>query len=114
MNSSGDRGEVVVEWYDDRQISTQEALTRLEKIIEEINQAKKEQAEKNFDAQKFTVYWILKKEEIKNADELAVKIDGAFSQNTNWRKKEKEAGELTAHLYKILLKTIDKAVGLVD
>ena len=85
-------------------------------LKEEINQAKKEQAEKNFDAQKFTVYWILKKEEIENADELAVQIDGAFSQNRDWRVNAKEARELTAHLYKILLKTIDKdkAVGLVD
>ena len=114
--SIGERAEVVVELYDDRQISTQEALTRLEKIIEEINQAKKEQTEKNFDAQKFTVYWILKKEEIENADELAVQIDGAFSQNPDWRVNAKEARELTAHLYKILLKTIDKdkAVALVD
>jgi type I restriction enzyme R subunit len=114
--SIGERAEVVVELYDDRQVSTQEALTRLEKIIEEINQAKKEQAEKNFDAQKFTVYWILKKEEIENAGELAVQIDGAFSQNPHWRENAKEARELTASLYKILLKTIDKdkAVGLVD
>jgi len=114
--SIGERAEVVVELYDDRQISTQEALTRLEKVIEEINQAKKEQAEKNFDAQKFTVYWILKKEEIENADELAVQIDGAFSQNPHWRENAKEARELTASLYKILLKTMDKdkAVGLVD
>jgi len=114
--SIGERAEVVVELYDDRQISTQEALTRLEKIIEEINQAKKEQAEKNFDAQKFTVYWILKKEEIENADELAVQIDGAFSQNPYWRENAKEARELTAHLYKILLKVMDKdkAVALVD
>ena len=114
--SIGERAEVVVELYDDRQISTQEALSRLEKVIEEINQAKKEQAEKNFDAQKFTVYWILKKEEIENADGLAVQIDGAFSQNPHWRENAKEARELTASLYKILLKVVDKdkAVALVD
>ena len=114
--SIGERAEVVVELYDDRQISTQEALTRLENIIEEIYQAKKEQAEKNFDAQKFTVYWILKKEEIKNADELAEQIDDVFSQNPDWRENAKEARELTASLYKILLKVMDKdkAVALVD
>jgi len=114
--SIGERAEVVVELYDNRQISTQEALTRLEKIIEEINQAKKEQAEKNFDAQRFTVYWILKKEEIENADELTVQIDGAFSQNPHWCENAKEARELTANLYKILLKAVDKdkAVALVD
>ena len=114
--SIGERAEVIVDLYDDRQISTQEALTRLEKVIEEINQAKKEQVEKNFDAQKFTVYWILKKEEIENADELAVQIDGAFNQNPHWRENAKEARELTANLYKILLKAMDKdkAVRLVD
>lgn len=114
--STGERAEVVVESYDDRQISTQEALTRLAKIIEEIYQAKKEQAEKNFNAQKFTMHWILKKEEIENADTLAVQIDGAFSQSPHWLENAKEARELTASLYKILLKVVDKdkAVALVD
>ena len=114
--SIGERAETIVELYDDRQISTQEALSRLEKIIEEINQAKKEQAEKDFEAREFTVYWILKKEEIQNADDLAVQIEDAFKQNSNWRENAKEARELTASLYKILLKCMDKdkAVALVD
>src|SRR3990167_1607447 len=114
--SIGERAEAVVDLYDDRQISTQEALSRLEKIIEEINQAKKEQAEKDFEAREFTVYWILKKEEIQNADDLAVQIEDAFKQNPNWRENAKEARELTASLYKILLKCMDKdrAVALVD
>jgi len=114
--SIGERAETVVELYDDRQISTQEALNRLEKVIEEINQAKKEQAEKNFDPREFTVYWILKKEEIENADTLAVQIEDAFKQNSNWQENAKEARELTASLYKILLKCMDKdkAVALVD
>jgi type I restriction enzyme R subunit len=114
--SIGERAETVVELYDDRQISTQEALSRLEKIIEEINQAKKEQAEKDFEAREFTVYWILKKEEIQNADELAVQIEEAFKQSPNWKDNAKEARELTAGLYKILLKCMDKdkAVALVD
>lgn len=114
--SIGERAETVVELYDDRQISTQEALSRLEKIIEEINQAKKEQAEKDFEAREFTVYWILKKEEIQNADELAVQIEEAFKQSPNWKDNAKEARELTAGLYKILLKCMDKdkAVVLVD
>jgi len=114
--SIGERAEAVVELYDDRQITTQGALRRLEKIIDEINQAKKEQAEKNFDAREFTVYWILKKEEIENADDLAIHIEDTFKQNPHWRENAKEARELTASLYKIFLKCIDKdkAVALVD
>jgi len=114
--SIGERTETIVELYDDRQISTQEALSRLEKIIEEINQAKREQAEKDFEAREFTVYWILKKEEIKNADDLAEHIEEVFKQSPHWRENAKEARELTAGLYKILLKCMDKdkAVTLVD
>lgn len=114
--SIGERAETVVEIYDDRQISTQEALSRLEKIIEEINQAKKEQAEKDFEAREFTVYWILKKEGIENADKLAVQIEEAFKRSPHWRENAKEARELVANLYKMLLKSMDKdkAVTLVD
>jgi type I restriction enzyme R subunit len=114
--SIGERAEAVVELYDDRQISTQEALNRLETIIKEINEAKKEQAEKNFDPREFTVYWLLKKDEIADSEALAVQIEDAFKQNPNWRDNAKEARELTAGLYKILLKVMDKdkAVGLVD
>jgi len=112
----GERAENIVELYDNRQISTQEALSRLEKIIEEINQAKKEQAEKNFDSRKFTVYWTLKKEGIEGSDTLAVQVDEAFAQKPNWRQNAEEARELTTLLYKIFLRAMDKdkAVSLVD
>jgi len=112
----GERTENIVELYDNRQISTQEALSRLEKIIEEINQAKKEQAEKNFDSRKFTVYWTLKKEGIEGSDTLAVQVDEAFAQKPNWRQNAEEARELTTLLYKIFLRAMDKdkAVSLVD
>jgi type I restriction enzyme, R subunit len=112
----GERAENIVELYDNRQISTQEALSRLEKIIEEINQAKKEQAEKNFDSRKFTVYWTLKKEGIENPDQLVVQVDEAFVQKPHWKQNAEEARELTTLLYKIFLRAMDKdkAVLLVD
>ncbi len=102
--------------YDDRRITTLEALRRLEEIIKEINQARKEQAEKNFDVNTFTIYWLLKKSGIAKPDILAVKISEAFKAYPNWKLNSKEARELTAQLYKILLKETDKekAVEFVD
>lgn len=67
-------------------------------------------------AREFTVYWILKKEKIQNAEQLAVQIEEAFKQSLHWKDNAEEARELTASLYKILLKGMDKdkTVDLVD
>lgn len=111
----GEKAQVVVGLCDDRRITTLEALRRLEEIIKEINQAKKEQAEKNFDANTFTIYWLFKKTGIKKPDILAVKISEVFKVYPNWKLNNKEERDLTAQLYKILLKETDKekAVELV-
>jgi type I restriction enzyme R subunit len=112
----GEKTQAIVELYDDRRVTTLEALKKLEEIIKEINQARREQAEKNFDVNTFTIYWLFKKSRVSKPDVLAVKINGIFEAYPNWRLNSKEARELTTQLYKILLKVTDKAkaVELVD
>ena len=112
----GEKAQAVIELYDDRRITTLGALKRLEEIINEINQAKKEQAEKDFDVNTFTIYWLLKKSEMDKPDVLAVKINEAFGDYPNWKLNSKEARELTTQFYKILLKVTgkEKAIELVD
>lgn len=114
--SIGERAQTVIELYDDRRIMTLEALKRLEEIIREINQAHKEQVEKNLDINAFTIYWLLKKSGISKSDTSAVKINDIFEAYPNWRLNSKEARELTTQLYKILLKETNKtrAVELVE
>ncbi|MCM8812211.1 MAG: HsdR family type I site-specific deoxyribonuclease [Candidatus Omnitrophica bacterium] len=112
----GEKAQQVIESYDERRITTLDALRRLEGIIKEINEARKEQAEKNFDVETFTVYWILKKSDIQRPEEVAVKISEVFKAFPNWRVNGEESRQLTTQLYKILLKAAekDKAVELVD
>jgi len=112
----GEKAQAVIELYDDRRITTLDALRKLEEIINEINQAKKEQAEKDFDVNTFTIYWLFKRSGIEKADVLAEKINEVFEKYTNWRINSEEARDLTTQLYKILLKEIEKekAVELVD
>ena len=88
----------------------------MEDIIKEINQAKKEQAERKFDANTFTIYWLIKKSGILKPDILAAKINGVFETYRNWRFNSVESRELTTQLYKILLKETgkEKAVELDD
>jgi len=114
--SISEKAQTVIELYDDRRIMTLEALKRLEEIIREINQAHKEQVEKNLDINAFTIYWLLKKSGISKSDTSAVKINDIFEAYPNWRLNSKEARELTTQLYKILLKEANKtkAVELVE
>ena len=114
--SIGEKAQAIIELYDDRRIMTLEALKRLEEIIREINQARREQVEKNLNINAFTIYWLLKKSGISEPDTSAVKINDIFKAYPNWRLNSKEARELTTQLYKILLKETNKtrAVELVE
>jgi len=114
--SIGEKAQTVIELYDDRRITTLEALKRLEEITKEINQARREQAENNFDINTFTIYWLFKKSKVAKPDILAVKVNDIFELYPNWRLNSKEARELTTQLYKILLKETNKikAVELVE
>jgi type I restriction enzyme R subunit len=114
--SIGEKAQAIIEQYDDRLVTTLGALERLEEIIREINQARKEQAEKNFDVNTFTIFWLFKRNEILEPDTLAVKINGIFETYPNWKLNSKEKRELTTQLYKILLREVNKtkAVELVE
>ncbi len=107
--SIGEKAQAIIELYDDRRITTLEALKRLEEIIREINQARREQTEKNFDINTFTIFWLFKRNGIPKPNTLAVKINGIFETYPNWRLNSKESRELTTQLYKILLKETNKA-----
>ena len=112
----GEKAQAVIELYDDRRVTTIDALRKLEEIIKEINQARREQAEKNFDVNTFTIYWLFKKDKVSKPDILAVKVNEIFEAYPNWRLNDKERRELTTQLYKILLKEVNKtkAVELVE
>ena len=114
--SIGEKAQDIIELYDDRRITTLEALKRLEEIIREINQARREQTEKNFDVNTFTIFWLFKRNGIPEPDTLAVKINGIFETYPNWKLNSKEKRELTTQLYKILLREVNKtkAVELVE
>jgi type I restriction enzyme R subunit len=112
----GEKAQAVIELYDDRRVTTIDALRKLEEIIKEINQARKEQAEKNFDVNTFTIYWLFKRDKISSPDTLAVKVNDIFREYPDARFNSKEKRELTTQLYKILLNEVNKtkAVELVE
>jgi len=112
-----ERAEAVEELYEDRQISTQEALEEIKKIYQEEIKRRKEQAEKGFDGLTFFIYRTLLDKSIKNAETVTKQIKEEFLNHPNWKTSDKELRELRKAVYFALLSEeddIDKAANLIE
>ncbi len=105
----GERALAVVERFKDRQQNSSQTLEEIKALIEEYNQARKAQAEKNMSLDIFMVYWELKQRKIKDAEKLANELREVFDQHPFWHKSERQERTIRQALYKHLLKS--KAVG---
>jgi type I restriction enzyme R subunit len=89
-----DRARAVQESYEERQLTTQEALSDLLYDIEKDEQRKREQAEKGLDALTFFVCRILADAGVNDAEGVSGRIKVAFGSYPNWRSNESELREL--------------------
>ena len=112
----GDRAEAIQDAFDNRQITTQGALEKIESLINEMVKARKEQEKTGFDKNTFAVYWTLKQEGIKNAKKHAPLINSVFMRFPNYKHNSDELRQLKAELYKLVLPFLgkDKMVSIVD
>jgi len=117
LQSIGQKAELISLLYKQRQIDTNEALEKTKKIIEEINQAKNEQTQKNMPADIFSIYWILKDENIKDAEEKATSMKKIFESYPHWRTSEEHERKFKQELLKVFTKTkttVKKSVELTN
>jgi len=98
-----ERAETVEELYENRQLSTQEALDEIHKIFEDDVKRKKEQAEKGFDGLTFFIYRTLIDKGLSNAEGTTKQIKEEFLKNPNWKTSEKELRELRKGVYYAIL-----------
>lgn len=103
--SIGEKAEEIARLFRQRQITTQQALEELRRIVEEMNEARREQAEKNMPVEVFAVMWLLKKEGVKDAEASANQMKEAFEKYPHWKTSEKHEREIRNQLYKIMVKT---------
>ena len=89
-----DRARAVQESYENRQSSTQDALSDLLAAIERDEERKRQQAEKGFDSVTFYVYETLTNAGVVAAERVSVKIREAFLVHPNWRSSEADQREL--------------------
>jgi len=89
-----DRAKVVQESYENRQVSTQEALNDLFRGIERNEERKRQQAEKGFDGLTFFVYRMLLDAGVEGAEGVSGKVKTAFVEYPNWQASEAALREL--------------------
>ena len=103
--SIAEKAEFLVEQYKSRQKNTQETLEELKKIIKEINDASKEQTEKNMSAESFTIYWLLKDESLKNAETVANEMKDLFEKYPHWRESEEYERAIRNGIYQAITRS---------
>jgi type I restriction enzyme R subunit len=104
----GERADKILDAFEDRQITTQDALGELKKLLAELLEAQRQQSESGLDRNAFAIFWLLKQESVEQARQLAVEIDGLFGQFPNYNANVQERRALKAKLYKALLPVMDK------
>ncbi len=111
------RAKQVQESYEDRHMSTQEALDELFAEIERNEQRKKERALKGYDSLRYFVFSELQEAGVPNAEGVSGKVAKAFVDHPNWRGSEAELrnarNAVTFAIYAVE-DDLDKVAQIVD
>ena len=102
-----ERARAVKEQFENRQISTQEALKALLEAIEEDEERKRKQEEKGLNALEFFVFRTLEEEGVQAPEEVVKNISNGFKTYTNWRNSESDLRELRKEVTFAILEKID-------
>jgi type I restriction enzyme, R subunit len=101
-----ERAQSVTSQFQDRQLSTVQALEEIERLLGEQAKAEQERTKLGLDAPTFGVYWLLEQAQIAGAKDLAVEINDLFARFPNYIRSADELRQLKAEIYKALLKEV--------
>jgi type I restriction enzyme R subunit len=112
-----ERARAVQESFEDRQTSTEDALTALLREVEMNEQRKRYQAAKGLDGLTYFVLCKLQEEGVAQAEKVSKKVREAFAAFANWQRNEKELRELRKKITIALYaeeNDLDKVTAIVD
>ena len=104
--SIAERARKVLDDLEDRQLSTDDALLEIEKMLAEKAEADRLRQESGLDAQTFAIYWLLHKDFPKQALALARAIGAVRSRFPNAASNADEFRQLKAETYKVLMQVV--------
>jgi type I restriction enzyme R subunit len=114
--SIGERAEKIAQAFQERQITTQQTLADLRRLVEQYKQAEQERQGSQLTKEGFGVYWILQNENIAEAEQAAQETEGAFAEFPHWQHSAEQERSVRLALYKALIKTSakERMVEIVD
>lgn len=108
--SIGDRAQAIAEAFETRQLSTQQALEALDRLIAELKGAEKDRDATGLTPEAFAVFYVLKSEGVKEPLQAARQVETAFAHYPHWQVSERQEQEVRRELYKSLIDTGVEAV----
>jgi len=101
--SIGDRAEAIAESFEQRQMTTQQALEALERLIAELREAERSRDETGLSPEAFAVYYVLKRDGVADPQKVAEQADTAFKQYPHWQTSSEHERHVRSSLYKSLI-----------
>jgi type I restriction enzyme R subunit len=83
--SIGERAEQIAQAFQDRQLTTQQALQQLEQLVAEYKDAEKARQKTDLSQAGFAAYWLLSREGVGQAEAVAREVMEAFNRYPHWR-----------------------------
>lgn len=103
----GERAEAITEAYENRQMTTQEALAEFMRSAEEYARAAREQEQMDLDNNTYAVYTVLRNAIEDVNPEQARAVDQVFAQFPDYRWDDHQQNQLRGTLYKTLELSVD-------
>lgn len=104
--SIGERAQSVLAAFEDRQLSTANALTEIEALMKEKLEAEKARIESGLDPDTFEIFWLLQKEKVPEPMMLAKEVSAIYQRFPNYAMNVDELRQLKAEIYKSLLRFV--------
>ena len=111
--SIGERAEAVAADYENRHLTTQQALIEFEKLADEYTEASRERAQMNLDENAYAVYTVLKEFEEDITPERVRALNRVFDQFPDYQWNEHQSSQLRRMFY-VTLRSIVGVENLIE
>jgi len=101
--SIGDKAEQIAQLFEARQETTQKTLEELERLLAELRQAQQRRVETELSPEAFAVYWMLQRDGVDKAQDVAQSAATAFADHPHWQSSTHQEQEVRKSLYKALI-----------
>jgi type I restriction enzyme R subunit len=103
--SIGQRAEEIVRLFQERQLTTQQALEALQALVAEYQKAEGQRKERNLPTEAFAVYWLLDRQKVSSAETVANEMATVFGENPHWRASGDQARSVRVALTAALIRS---------